>query len=126
MIQSFTIEGQLPSLNDYIRSERAGKYAAASMKHTWQRAILVYIKKAKLRKMETPVVIHYMHYVKDRRRDRDNIAAIAHKITQDALVEAGILKSDGWDYVIGFTDDWAIDRKHPRIVVTISEENGAP
>lgn len=121
MTQSFTIEGQLPSLNDYIRSERSGKYAAASMKHTWQRAILIYIKKAKLRRTEKPVTLHYMHYVKDRRRDRDNIAAIAHKFTQDALVEAGILKSDGWDYVVGFTDGWAIDRKRPRIEVTIDE-----
>lgn len=121
MSQSFVIEGQLPSLNEYIRAERSTKYAAATMKHSWQNYIIAYIVKAKVKKVKVPVNLVYRHYVKDRRRDRDNIAAIVHKFTQDALVMAGILKDDGWDYVLNSCDAWAIDRKHPRIEVLIEE-----
>ena len=121
MSQSFVIEGQLPSLNEYIRAERSTKYAAATMKHSWQNYIIAYIVKAKVRKVKVPVNLVYRHYVKDRRRDRDNIAALVHKFTQDALVMAGILKDDGWDYVLNSYDTWAIDRKRPRIEVLIEE-----
>lgn len=121
MSQSFVIEGQLPSLNEYIRAERSTKYAAATMKHTWQSYIIAYIVKAKVKKVKVPVNLVYRHYVKDRRRDRDNIASIVHKFTQDALVMAGILKDDGWDYVLNSYDTWHIDREHPRIEVLIEE-----
>lgn len=121
MSQSFIIEGQLPSLNEYIRAERSTKYAAATMKHTWQNYIIAHIVKAKVKKVKVPVNLVYRHYVKDRRRDRDNIASLVHKFTQDALVMAGILKDDGWDYVLNSYDTWAIDRKHPRIEVLIEE-----
>lgn len=121
MSQSFIIEGQLPSLNEYIRAERSTKYAASTMKHSWQNYIIAYIVKAKVRKVKVPVNLVYRHYVKDRRRDRDNIAALVHKFTQDALVMAGILKDDGWDYVLNSYDTWHIDRKHPRIEVLIEE-----
>ena len=50
MSQSFVIEGQLPSLNEYIRAERSTKYAAATMKHSWQNYIIAHIVKAKVRK----------------------------------------------------------------------------
>lgn len=121
MSQSFIIEGQLPSLNEYIRAERSTKYAAATMKHSWQNYIIAYIVKAKVKKVKVPVNLVYRHYVKDRRRDRDNIAALVHKFTQDALVMAGILKDDGWDFVLNSYDTWHIDRKHPRIEVLIEE-----
>ncbi|MBP5474908.1 MAG: RusA family crossover junction endodeoxyribonuclease [Methanomicrobium sp.] len=121
MTQSFVIEGRLPSLNDYIKAERATRYAAASMKKTWQGYIAGYIRKHHIKKVTKPVLIYYTHYVHDKRRDRDNISSIAHKFTQDALVLSGILKDDGWDCIVNSYDSWHIDRKHPRIEVTIEE-----
>ena len=119
MTQSFVIEGRLPSLNDYIEAERANRYAAANMKKKWQDYIAIEIRIAKLKKVEKPVVIFYRHFVPDKRRDRDNITAIAHKFTQDALVATGILKDDGWDSVVNSFDFWQIDRVNPRIEVAL-------
>jgi Holliday junction resolvase RusA-like endonuclease len=121
MRQKFVIEGRLPSLNEYIKAERTTRFAAATMKKTWQKYIMTYIQRARIRRVKNPVVLVYEHFVPDRRRDRDNIASITHKFTQDALVMAGIIEDDGWEYVVNSFDTWHIDRKHPRIEVTIEE-----
>ncbi|MBE5996574.1 MAG: RusA family crossover junction endodeoxyribonuclease [Lachnospiraceae bacterium] len=121
MKQKFTIEGRLPSLNEYIKAERTTRFAAATMKKSWQNFIVGCIRHAKLKKVGGPVTLLYDHFVPDKRRDRDNISSIVHKFTQDALVTSGILKDDGWDYVVNSIDEWHIDRKNPRIEVTIEE-----
>ena len=53
-----------------------------------------------------------------RRRDLDNVA-FAKKFIQDSLVHAGVLVNDGWNQIEGFTDDFAVDPKNPRVEVTI-------
>ncbi len=121
MRQKFYIDGRLPSLNEYIKAERTTRFAAATMKKTWQNAIVAYIRKDHVKKVDRPVILIYEHFVPDKRRDRDNIASIAHKFVQDALVVAGVIKDDAWDYVLNSYDIWHIDRKHPRIEVTIEE-----
>ena len=118
----FTIQGRLPSLNDYCKAERSGYHAANNMKHSYQTLISAYIRRSKLKPIKYPVKIIYRFYEANKRRDKDNIAGIAHKFIQDALVNDGILKDDGWDYVIGFSDEFYIDRKSPRIEVTLIEE----
>lgn len=124
MKQTFIIDGYLPSLNDYIKAERATRYAAATMKQTWQNYIIGYVRKAHLEAMKSPVTMKYTHYVKNRRRDKDNIASIVHKFTQDALVTLGILSNDTYDDIENFSDEWHIDKNNPRIVVEIEEVNG--
>lgn len=123
MRQTFVVEGRLPSLNEYINAERRNRFAAAKMKKEWETVLTGYIRKAHLRRCKRPVVLVYDHYVPDRRRDRDNIAAIAHKFTQDALVSTGVLHDDGWDYVLNSFDQWHIDKGRPRIEITIEEKD---
>ena len=120
-MRQFVIEGRLPSLNEYIKAERSSRYAAAGMKSKWQGYVEGCILRARIRRVIGPIYIHYEHHVPDRRRDRDNIAAIVHKFTQDALVAAGVLQDDGWEYVLNSFDTWFIDSENPRIVVTIEE-----
>lgn len=102
-----TIPGLLPGLNEYIDAERSykGKYKAASMKRQAQN------------------VIRYLWVEPSRRRDKDNIA-FAKKFIQDALVETGVLRNDGWSEIEGFSDDFALDPKNPRVEVTIEEYEG--
>ena len=118
----FTIDGRLPSLNDYCKAERSGYHAANNMKHSYQTLISAYIRRSRLKPIKYPVKIIYRFYETNKRRDKDNIAGIAHKFIQDALVNDGILKDDGWDYVIGFSDEFYIDRDNPRIEVTLLEK----
>ena len=72
-------------------------------------------------KIEKKVLLHYLYYEPTKRRDLDNIAATAHKFTQDALVKCGVLENDGWNNVCGFTDRFFVDKENPRIEVTIQE-----
>ena len=89
------------------------------MKRACEVLIINAIRKAHLRKIKSPVVLHYTFYEQNRKRDLDNISATAHKFVQDALVKAGILENDGWQWITGFTDAFAVDAKNPRIEVEI-------
>ena len=121
----FTIYGRLPSLNEYLAAERStirgrrGHSAGNSMKHSCEIMIINAIRKARLKRIKSPVVLHYTFYESNRKRDLDNISATAHKFVQDALVKAGILENDGWHWIEGFTDAFAVDAKNPRIEVEI-------
>lgn len=89
------------------------------MKQDMQLRICARIKAARLQPANCPVKIKYTFYEPNRRRDKDNIAAIAHKFTQDALVQCDIIPDDGWANIEGFNDSFFIDKNNPRIEVTI-------
>ena len=76
-------------------------------------------------KFTKPVFLLFTFYEQDRRRDRDNVASYARKVIQDALVKAGTLEDDGWDYVTGYLDRFEVDKKNPRIVVEFIEQEVA-
>lgn len=119
----FTISGRLPGMNEYTASQRGNRYGGANMKHTSQKAVEADIRRFKLKPIHCPVRIVYAFYERDRRRDLDNISGFAHKVIQDALVSTGVLKGDGWKYITGYTDVFAVDKKNPRIEVELIEVN---
>ena len=54
-----------------------------------------------------------------RRRDPDNIA-FAKKFIFDGLIQAGIIKGDGWKQVAGFADRFQVDHvRGPYVEVII-------
>ena len=67
------------------------------------------------------MILHFSWYEPNRKRDLDNISSFGRKVIQDALVDCGVLKNDGWKYVKGFIDEFYVDREHPRIEVEIEE-----
>lgn len=111
------IEGELPSLNEYINAERTNKYAGATIKRNSTMMVLAYARKSKLEAIMTPVVLLFKWYMKDRRKDIDNVA-FAKKFILDGLVKAGILYDDNQKWVKGFQDKFYIDKKKPRIEVS--------
>lgn len=121
----FVIKGKLPGLNDYLKAERSfsKKHSCGNdMKQQYQflisNAIRVQLKRIHF---EKPVHITYRFYEPNRKRDLDNISAVAHKFIQDSLVKCRILDNDGWSHIIGFSDEFYCDRKDPRIEVLIVE-----
>lgn len=68
-----------------------------------------------------PVRMIYRWYEKDRRRDLDNVSSFGRKVIQDALVDTGVIKNDGWKEITGFSDEFYVDKKNPRIEVEIEE-----
>lgn len=60
-------------------------------------------------------------YERDRRRDKDNISSFGRKVIQDGLVKAGVLANDGWAQIAGFSDEFHVDAKRPRVEIEIGE-----
>lgn len=78
-------------------------------------------KQLKHLEIKEPVRITYEFYEPNKRRDLDNIAGVAHKFIQDALVKCHVLENDGWSNIVGFEDHFFVDRHNPRIEVTLAE-----
>lgn len=117
-----TIQGRLPGLNDMIEADRRDRRAGNRLKQESQDIVRMYIARDLRRiRIEGPVFLHYCFYEPNRRRDLDNISGFAHKVTQDALVRAGVLKNDGWANIVGMQDSFYVDAENPRIEVTITE-----
>lgn len=114
-----TIPGRLAGMNEYTAAQRSSVYKGAEMKRREQKRVVLALKCARLPRLNTPIWINYRYFEKDRRRDKDNIAGFAHKVIQDALVEVGALKNDGWADISGWTDSFDVDAKNPRIEIEI-------
>lgn len=70
---------------------------------------------------DNPIIIHYEFYEPNMKRDHDNVFAMTSKTVQDALQECRVIDNDGWKNVLNFTHEWHIDKKNPRIEVSIEE-----
>lgn len=116
-----TIPGTLPTLNQYIAAERSNRYKAAKMKRDAEDRIIIAVRQyMRGVHIDNPVRLDYLWVVKDKRTDRDNIA-FAKKFVQDALVKTGVIDDDGWNYVVGFSDRFEVDKDNPRIEILIRE-----
>lgn len=122
MVYRFTIPGRLPGLNEYILAERSHRIKGANLKAEYGRLVARCIRTqlGKVR-ITVPVRMDYLFIEPDRRRDKDNISGYAHKVIQDSLVKCGVLKNDGWGEIAKYDDEFAVDKAHPRIEVTITE-----
>lgn len=129
MTYKLIIPGTMPNLNDYLQGERIAirknnKFTTKGneLKQEWQYKVITYVRK-QLPSLNIikPIRLSYRYYEPNRKRDLDNISAFAHKVIQDALVESQVIKNDGWKNIIGFTDEFFVDKENPRIEVTIEE-----
>lgn len=117
-----TIPGTLNNLNNYIAAERANRHKGAKMKASNESIVVAAVWQCMRGvQIDKPVFMEYTWVEKNRRRDLDNISSFGRKAIQDALVAAGVLKDDGWKYVVGFSDRFQVDKDNPRIEVRIRE-----
>lgn len=116
---TLTIQGELPTLNEYVNAERTNKFMAAKMKKEWTEKVAWLAKAAKLKKVKEPIpelIIDW--YTKNERKDADNIV-FAKKFLLDGLVMAGVLPTDGRKFVTRFNEAVWVDRKNPRVEVEL-------
>lgn len=113
------IEGELTALNEFINAERRNRYIAAKIKKDETGYCQDVAEKSELKLQETdfPCALIITWYVKNKRKDADNIA-FAKKFILDGLVEAGVLPNDNRKYVQGFIDIVKEDKEHQRIEIT--------
>lgn len=117
------IEGQLPNLNEYTRACRTNKFAGSAMKKHAEALISYYIEKQLKTQIKGSARLAFRWYEPNKKRDLDNIC-FAKKFILDALVKNGVIESDGWKGVVGFTDEFFVDAENPRIEVTIESAGG--
>ena len=120
--RTLTIPGRFEGMNEYIAAMNSNRQMGNRMKRSRTEEVAWHCR-SQLRgwKPKSPVRLTYLFVEPNRKRDKDNIAGFAHKVVQDGMVLAKVLKNDGWDDVDGFADDFAVDKKRPRIEVTIAE-----
>lgn len=118
-MKQLLIEGELTALNEFIDAERRNRYIAAKIKKDETGYCQDVAKKSGLKLQETdfPCALIITWYVKNKRKDADNIA-FAKKFILDGLVEAGVLPNDNRKYVQGFIDIVKEDKECQRIEIT--------
>lgn len=112
----FTIDGKLPTLNDYTNQNRTHWGAGAGMK---KKATEKAAKACSdIEPIEGKVILHYNWHISTK-HDLDNIA-FGQKFIQDGLKLAGKIKDDSKKYVVGFTHDFTVvDKNMDKVIVTI-------
>ena len=119
-----TIFGTLPGLNEIIDANRRNVHSGAKLKKEAQFLVVLAARKClKKWRPSGPVWLGFTWYEPNKKRDKDNVAGGGRKIILDALVEAGVIKNDGWNEIAGFTDDFKVDKNTPRVEVEIEEVN---
>lgn len=124
VLMRITINGEFPGINEFIDANRVhhGRWNKGNaMKQASQKQIM-----AQLPRWHTdkPVTLHYRFFCSNKKRDLDNIAGYFHKVFQDALVASGVITDDGWRNIRGFSDEFFIDRRRPRIEIEVMEVEG--
>ena len=116
------VPGPLPGMNELIAAAKGsgGRGAAyARLKRQWTEAVWALAKQARLPRLTGRVVLEFDWHEVDRRRDPDNVAAGGRKLVLDGLVMAGVLGGDGWRYVQGWTDRFAVRAERPGVGVQL-------
>lgn len=122
LIYKFIIDGKLDGLNEYTAANRTNPYKGGKMKRDNEEVVIWAIREQLGDvHIKVPVTLKYDFYEPNRRRDLDNVSSFAHKVIQDALVKTNVLKNDGWNEIVGYADQFYLDKKNPRIEVTIVE-----
>ena len=93
---TFIIKGEFISLNEYINAERTNKYIAASIKKREMGEILVQLPNGRYTEK---IFLSFQAFVKDRRKDPDNIYVMFVKHFLDSLVKKGIIENDGQKHI---------------------------
>lgn len=124
MKHEITIDGRFPSYNEYTNIQRGDRYAGNRMKQKYQRICEWNIRK-RMRKvrLDGPISVHITCYEERRNRDLDNVAGFFFKVFLDAMVQCGTIQNDNFKHVTQLSASAALDKKHPRVVVTIEEQN---
>lgn len=115
-----TIKCRLDGLNEYTRQNRGSYKYGAYNKRKNQARVMNYIDE-QLRDVHfDKVKIHIVWHEQDKRRDTDNIA-FAKKFIFDALVKCNVIPDDSMKYVLGFSDDFVINKSEPKVEVFIED-----
>ena len=129
IIQTFIIPHELPTMNEMLDAKatvfkgKRGASAYTKMKKDADRQV-AWLARAQLQPVTTyPVSLHIHWGRKNRRHDKDNIAA-GIKFLLDGLVFGGIIEGDGWKHIENWSNSFDVDKTEQQVIVTITEGMG--
>jgi Holliday junction resolvase RusA-like endonuclease len=117
---TYTFLTSLPTLNEFIAANNKHRLVANKMKRTAENGLLMELMMMEAKPITSQVHLHYHWVMKDKRKDKDNIA-FAQKFVQDALVKFGVLRNDGWAEVDGFTHHFSVNKEIPCLILSIEK-----
>lgn len=122
MKYKFIIDGRLSGLNEYTSANRTNPHKGGSCKKD-NEEVIIWTIRSQLRgiHINNPVLIYYRFYEPNSKRDNDNILSCAAKFIQDSLVKTHVLQNDNQNCIPKFYFDTFVDKKKPRIEVTLTE-----
>lgn len=111
MTSKLVIPLPLITLNEYINKERSNRYAAAKVKKDCTNKVIYHAKRAKKQGLviDTPFKARFEWYVKDKRKDLDNIA-FQKKFVLDGMIKANLIENDGYNQHRQSEDIYLIDK----------------
>ena len=111
------IPGELPDMNNIIKAAKShyGQYSKLKKQYT---EVIAWSCKGLKASGQIDLVITW--HCKDKRKDKDNIAA-GIKFILDGLVEGGVICNDGWKEIGNFHHIFKVDSKNPRVEIEITE-----
>lgn len=106
-LNSFSVKGRLPSLNEYVNVCRSHWSKGAQLKQETETLIFWSIKSARSKgrchPVTKPVVVFFLWHEHGDRRDADNVYS-AKKYILDAMQTAGVIKNDSRKHVVDCID----------------------
>ncbi|NJL77070.1 MAG: hypothetical protein HC892_20715 [Saprospiraceae bacterium] len=106
MEYKITLDGRLPSLNEYIKSLNSHRQNGAKMKRDVEECISwQLVNQIRGIELTPPLRMCFTWIEASNKRDLDNIA-FAKKFILDAMVGIGFLKNDNRKNMRGFQDDF--------------------
>lgn len=78
-----------------------------------------YVKKAMNEGFELvkePSNFEFVWYLKNRRKDKDNVA-FAKKYIFDGMVQAGLIDNDGWKQIGNWKEKFEVDKEFERVEI---------
>jgi Holliday junction resolvase RusA-like endonuclease len=122
MKQILIIKNWDMDLNTYINQERGHWSKAAAIKKDLTFLVKMEAKSQKLKIMQSPIAVTCIWETKNEKKDPDNLA-FGLKFILDGLVQAGILKNDGYGDIISITHFFAATGKD-QVNVTLYNDQG--
>lgn len=127
-MNSFTVHGRLPGLNELIAANRLYRYAGANLKKEADTMVRLAIRAARGRgecwPVHDQVAVLFYWFERTHKRDLDNIFS-AKKFVLDAMVAEGLIKNDSQRYVGALCDRFTVEDEDGVTVVIERLKEGA-
>jgi len=92
--QTLTIADKVPSLNDVIAKAKRHPRAYSNFKAKWRKIVVIACADQSIQPVKGKALVSIVAREATRRRDADNVLAVAMKVVLDGLQHAGVIAGD--------------------------------